>query len=147
MKKLTQRRPTSWRDIWGEGEDESEEGGDEEKELEKDKEPLEPRIVSVYDSKEESGEENKEFIFTRQKGKQGDESTEDTREDESDVWGQRAIDFTKEKITEVAEQEVKKMLEILVDQELEWSANIVLKEGKEESGERGHDSLGGLAPI
>ncbi|KAH9298336.1 hypothetical protein KI387_030018, partial [Taxus chinensis] len=86
----------------GEGEDESEEGGDEEKEPEKDKEPLEPHIVSVYDSEEESGEEKQEFIFTWWKGTQGDEGTEDTRADERDAKGQRATYFTKEQITEVA---------------------------------------------
>ncbi|KAH9288963.1 hypothetical protein KI387_033080, partial [Taxus chinensis] len=42
----------------GEREDESEGGGDEEEEPEKEKEP---HVFSVYDSKEESGEEKQEF--------------------------------------------------------------------------------------
>ncbi|KAH9298640.1 hypothetical protein KI387_030322, partial [Taxus chinensis] len=66
--------------------------------------------------------------------------------DEKDAMEKQGdISFTKEQITEIAEREAKKMLEALVDQELECSADIVLKEGKEESIEKGHDSLGGPA--
>ncbi|KAH9296226.1 hypothetical protein KI387_039814, partial [Taxus chinensis] len=56
-----------------------------------------------------------------------------------------AISFTKEQITEVVEREAQRMLEVLVDQELEHSMDIVLKEGKEENIEKEHDSLGGPA--
>ncbi|KAH9308290.1 hypothetical protein KI387_036201, partial [Taxus chinensis] len=50
-------------------------------------------------------------------------------------------------ITKVAEREAQKILEVLVDQELEHNADIVLKEGKEENIKKEHDSLGGPALI
>ncbi|KAH9295623.1 hypothetical protein KI387_039211, partial [Taxus chinensis] len=77
----------------GEGEDESEGGGDEEEEPEKDKEP---HVFSVYDSEEESGEENQEFVFAWHKGTQDEEGTEDMKVDEKDAKEQGAISLTKE---------------------------------------------------
>ncbi|KAH9322760.1 hypothetical protein KI387_017399, partial [Taxus chinensis] len=53
-----------------------------------------------------------------------------------------AISFTKEQITEVVEREAKRMLEALVDQELECSTDIVLEEG-EENTDKEHGSMGG----
>ncbi|KAH9299923.1 hypothetical protein KI387_044619, partial [Taxus chinensis] len=77
----------------GEGEDESEEGGDKEEEPKKEKEP---HVFSVYDSEEEIGEEKQEFLFVRRKGTQDEEGTKDVKVDEKDVKEQGSISLTKE---------------------------------------------------
>ncbi|KAH9300246.1 hypothetical protein KI387_011829, partial [Taxus chinensis] len=65
------------------------------------------------------------------------------KNEEIGIEKQEPISFTKDQITEVAEREEKKMLEALVEKDLERSTNIVLGEGKEENIEKENDSVVG----